>query len=156
MADCRKWRSYYVIGCPFSVFGFLAPSRLAGREFLISKPMSPEVLSWLLPSGGLLTLLTFFLSRRRKKEEDIFAVFNLLKLELSKVQKENLKLYDAIRELSAAIALAGRCPHYDDCPIADRLPRQQAVISALDDSQGSSVVTPSVGGAQSVFGGSSE
>lgn len=133
-----------------------APSRLAGREFHFFKPMSPDILSWLLPSGGLITLLTFFLSRKRKKEEDIFAVFNLLKLELAKVQKENLKLYDAIRELSATLALAGRCSHYSECPIADRLPKQQAVINALDDCRSSCVVSSSVGGSQPFFVDSAE
>lgn len=118
--------------------------------------MYPEFLTWLLPSGGILTLITFFLSRRRKKEEDIFAVFNLLKLELAKVQKENLKLYDAIRELSATIALAGRCPHYNDCPIADRLPRQQAAISALDEGRGSCFYSAPVGGSQPIIDDVSE
>lgn len=44
-----------------------------------------------------------------------------LKAEMLNVQRENLQLYGAVRELSSILALAGRCAFYDSCPIHDEL-----------------------------------
>lgn len=45
------------------------------------------------------------------------------------VQRENIKLYGAVRELSAIIALAGGCSYYNVCPINHKLQQSQTGVA---------------------------
>lgn len=54
------------------------------------------------------------------------------------VQRENIKLYAAVRELSSIIALAGGCSFYDICPINNKLQNSQQCgtgVSIFKDDQ---------------------
>lgn len=88
--------------------------------------MMNEVLFWLLPSGWLCSLAQFWLHRRKTTTDDLLQMVQDLKKEMLNVQRENLKLYGAVRELSAIIALAGGCSYYNVCPINHKLQQSQA------------------------------
>lgn len=57
-----------------------------------------------------------------------------LKKEMLNVQRENIKLYGAVRELSAIIALAGGCSYYNVCPINVKLQQSQGGVAEFSKS----------------------
>lgn len=87
--------------------------------------MFNEILFWLLPTGWLCSLAQFFIHRRKTSTDDFVSMLNDIKREMLNVQRENIKLYAAVRELSSIIALAGGCSFYDVCPINSKLQNQQ-------------------------------
>lgn len=85
-----------------------------------------ELLFWLLPTGWLCSLAQYFVHRRKTSHDDLLAMVQELKAEMLNVQRENIKLYAAVRELSSILALAGGCSFYDICPIADKLQSKES------------------------------
>lgn len=100
--------------------------------------MFNEILFWLLPTGWLCSLAQFFIHRRKTSTDDFVSMINDIKREMLNVQRENIKLYAAVRELSSILALAGGCSFYDVCPINNKLQNSQqcsAGISIFKDEQ---------------------
>ena len=95
-------------------------------------------LMYALPSGFLVQLLNWWLSRRKRKVQDMGDIdglyienINKLREELIKTQDENRKVYRdigrlerAVSKLERAISKATTCRHFDDCPIRNELPEQ--------------------------------
>ncbi len=110
--------------------------------------MSDALLNFLmyaLPSGFLVQLLNWWLSRKKRKVQDMGDIdglyienINKLREELIKTQDENRKVYRdigrlerAVSKLERAISKATTCRHFDDCPIRSELP-EQAGSSSTD------------------------
>lgn len=58
------------------------------------------------------------------------------------MQRENIKLYGAVRELSAIIALAGGCSYYNVCPINHKLQQSQAGVAEFSKGGSFEPATP--------------
>ena len=98
-----------------------------------------NLLTYALPSGFLVTLLNWLLSRRKRKARDMGEIdtiyienINRLREELIKTQDENRKVYRdvarlerAVSKLERAINKATGCRHFDDCPIRNELSEHQ-------------------------------
>lgn len=94
-----------------------------------------QILAVVIPSGGLIALLSWIESRRaRQAETDKVSheayrdMYNDLSQTLIDLQKENERLYRAVRDLNRTIQKAVTCPHYADCPIRDSLQDRETDI----------------------------
>lgn len=104
--------------------------------------MLNEILFWLLPTGWLCSLAQYWLHRRKTTTDDLLQMVQDLKKEMLNVQRENIKLYGAVRELSAIIALAGGCSYYNVCPINHKLQQSQTGVAEFGKSGHYEPATP--------------
>lgn len=87
-----------------------------------------NILQWLVPTGGFGAVIIWLTNKNVRnaeaalKTQDAYKVMyeNVSKTVID-LQKENVKLYEAISELNETIRLAISCKHYDVCPIRPKL-----------------------------------
>lgn len=91
-----------------------------------------QILQWLIPTGGILTLFGWIRQRDTRKERvakeknDIYKeMYDNISGTLIELQNENKRLYRAVRQLNQTIQKATACPHFADCPLRDELQEQQ-------------------------------
>lgn len=104
--------------------------------------MVNEILFWLLPTGWLCSLAQYWLHRRKTTTDDLLQMVQDLKKEMLNVQRENIKLYGAVRELSAIISLAGGCSYYNVCPINHKLQQSPTGVAEFGQSGHYEPTTP--------------
>lgn len=87
-----------------------------------------QILQWLIPTGGILTLFGWIRQRDTRKERvakeknDIYKeMYDNISGTLLELQNENKRLYKAVRQLNQTIQKATACPHFADCPMRDEL-----------------------------------
>jgi chromosome segregation ATPase len=95
--------------------------------------MLTSILQWLIPAGGLGTVVAWIFSktlrqlRTTKEVHDTYKqLYENIKSTLTDLQDENKKLYRAVSKLERVISRASTCRHYfSDCPIKHELLREQ-------------------------------
>lgn len=87
-----------------------------------------QILQWLIPTGGILTLFGWIRQRDTRKERvakeknDIYKeMYDNISGTLLELQNENKRLYKAVRQLNQTIQKATACPHFGSCPMRDEL-----------------------------------
>lgn len=93
-----------------------------------------QILQWLIPTGGILTLFGWIRQRDTRKERvakeknDIYKeMYDNISGTLLELQNENKRLYKAVRQLNQTIQKATACPHYGECPMRDELQKLERI-----------------------------
>lgn len=87
-----------------------------------------QILQWLVPAGGVGTVLVWLTSSRIRDARTAREVHDTYKLmyedvqnTLIQIQNENSKLHEAVARLESTLSRATRCVHYGVCPIRGEL-----------------------------------
>lgn len=93
-----------------------------------------QILQWLIPSGFIGSFWVWLKHKENRKilaakeRNDVYKeMYDNLSETLIELQNENIKLYDAVRELNSTIQSASTCKHYADCPIRSKLQKSGAI-----------------------------